>query len=156
MISIENISLDYGSNSILNNISLLIKNTDRIGLIGNNGAGKTSFLRILSNQIEPTSGYINMKKNTKIGYLPQEVYNTPNVQLKSLVIGINDNLINIENRIMEINSNLEDINLSGIIQSKLLDELGILHDELDLAQMQNKEIVAEKILKGFFNSQAKN
>ena len=138
MISIENISLDYGSNTILNNISLLIKNTDRIGLIGNNGAGKTSFLRILSNQIEPTSGFINMKKNTKIGYLRQEVYITPNVQLKSLVIGINDNLINIENRIREINSNLEDINLSGNIQSKLLDELGILHDELDLSQMQNK------------------
>ena len=90
-----------------------------------------------------------MKKNTKIGYLPQEVYNTPNVQLKSLVVGVDDNLINIENRIMEINSNLEDINLSENIQNKLLEELGILYDELDHSKFQNKEIVAEKILKAY-------
>ena len=61
MISNQNTHLNFGHKIIFNNISLHIKNSDRIGLIGNNGSGKTSFLNILANKIQPSSGYINYK-----------------------------------------------------------------------------------------------
>lgn len=148
MITVENISLDFAGNTILDNISLQIKNSDRIGLIGNNGAGKTSFLRILSDTIQPSSGSINMRKNTKIGYLSQEVYIAPNIQLKSLVIGKDKKLINLENKILDIATSLEDVNISEKKQNLLLKELGELHEKLELSEIHNKEILAEKILKG--------
>ena len=154
MITVENISLDFAGNTILDNISIQIKNSDRIGLIGNNGAGKTTFLRILSDTIQPSSGSINMRKNTKIGYLPQEVYITPNVQLKSLVIGKDKKLISLENEISRIALLLENENLSEKKQNLLLKELGELHEKLELSDIHKKEILAEKIMKGlgFHNS----
>ena len=57
MIRLNNLSLDFAGNIIFKNISLQIKRTDRIGLIGNNGSGKTSLLNLLSKKNTPTSMY---------------------------------------------------------------------------------------------------
>ena len=148
MITVENVSLDFGGRSIFNNISLQIKNGDRIGLIGNNGAGKTTFLKLISQNVSTSSGSIQLKNKTRIGYLPQEVYINKDKQLKSLVVGESQKLKRVESRINEINEKLIDPKLGEVMQSKLLDELGDLQDIMNLSQLQNKEIIAEKVMKG--------
>jgi len=66
------LSLSFGEQIILNNTSLSIHEGDRIGLVGRNGAGKSTFLKIISDQINPNSGNVAKKKNLNIGFLTQD------------------------------------------------------------------------------------
>jgi ATP-binding cassette subfamily F protein uup len=70
--SCTSISKTFGSRVLFENISLGISEGERLGLIGPNGAGKSTLLRILSGQLEPDSGSISMRRNTRIGYVPQQ------------------------------------------------------------------------------------
>ncbi|MFA7677730.1 MAG: ATP-binding cassette domain-containing protein [Candidatus Omnitrophota bacterium] len=73
MISINNISKHYGGRILFEKVSLHINRNEKIGLIGPNGAGKSTFLSILLGKTEQSSGIIQIPKNIRIGYLPQEI-----------------------------------------------------------------------------------
>jgi ATP-binding cassette subfamily F protein 3 len=73
MVSVQDISVSFGSFDLLTNISFLINDQDRIGLAGKNGAGKSTLLKIISGLQSPTSGIIDMSKDVTIGYLPQQM-----------------------------------------------------------------------------------
>ena len=81
MVSIQDISVSFGSFDLLSNISFLINEQDRIGLAGKNGAGKSTLLKIISGLQNPASGLVDMSKDVTIGYLPQQmkVFNTTTV-----------------------------------------------------------------------------
>ncbi len=72
MITVNNLSKNYGKKILFNNLSFNINQGEKIGLIGPNGAGKTTFFSIILNETEPSSGAVSINKNTRIGYLPQE------------------------------------------------------------------------------------
>jgi ATP-binding cassette subfamily F protein 3 len=73
MVSVQDLSVSFGSFDLLTNISFLINDQDRIGLAGKNGAGKTTLLRIIAGLQNPISGTIDMSKEVTIGYLPQQM-----------------------------------------------------------------------------------
>ena len=73
MVSVQDISVSFGSFDLLTNVSFLINDQDRIGLTGKNGAGKSTLLKIISGIQSPTSGLIDMSKEVTIGYLPQQM-----------------------------------------------------------------------------------
>jgi ATP-binding cassette subfamily F protein 3 len=73
MVSVQDISVSFGSFDLLTNISFLINDQDRIGLAGKNGAGKSTLLKIISGLQSPSSGLIDMSKDVSIGYLPQQM-----------------------------------------------------------------------------------
>ncbi len=73
MVSVQDISVSFGSFDLLTNISFLINDQDRIGLAGKNGAGKSTLLKIISGLQSPSSGVIDMSKEVTIGYLPQQM-----------------------------------------------------------------------------------
>jgi ATP-binding cassette subfamily F protein 3 len=73
MVSVQDISVSFGSFDLLTNISFLINDQDRIGLAGKNGAGKSTLLKIISGHQSPSSGQIDMSKDVTIGYLPQQM-----------------------------------------------------------------------------------
>jgi ATP-binding cassette subfamily F protein 3 len=73
MVSVQDISVSFGSFDLLTNISFLINDQDRIGLAGKNGAGKSTLLKIISGLQSPSSGQIDMSKDVSIGYLPQQM-----------------------------------------------------------------------------------
>ena len=70
--SCTSLSKRYGSRVLFENISLGIADGERLGLIGPNGAGKSTLLKILAGQIEPDAGSVSMRRNTRVGYVPQE------------------------------------------------------------------------------------
>jgi ATP-binding cassette, subfamily F, member 3 len=72
MISLKGICVDFGAFRLLDEVSFLINRDDKLGLVGRNGAGKTTLLRLMTNIQSPTAGQIEMPKDLKIGYLPQE------------------------------------------------------------------------------------
>jgi ATP-binding cassette subfamily F protein 3 len=71
MISVNHLTLDFGTFVLFEDISFLINPRDRIGLVGKNGAGKTTLLKVIYGLQEPTSGEITKPKDFTIGYLPQ-------------------------------------------------------------------------------------
>ena len=73
MVSVQDISVSFGSFDLLTDISFLINDQDRIGLAGKNGAGKSTLLKIISGNQSPASGQIDMSKEVTIGYLPQQM-----------------------------------------------------------------------------------
>jgi ATP-binding cassette subfamily F protein 3 len=73
MVSVQDISVSFGSFDLLSNVSFLINDQDRIGLTGKNGAGKSTLLKIISGLQSPTSGIIDMSREVSIGYLPQQM-----------------------------------------------------------------------------------
>jgi ATP-binding cassette subfamily F protein 3 len=73
MVSVQDISVSFGSFDLLTNISFLINDQDRIGLAGKNGAGKSTLLKIISGLQSPSAGLIDMSKDITIGYLPQQM-----------------------------------------------------------------------------------
>jgi ATP-binding cassette subfamily F protein uup len=62
----------FGSRTLFENISLGISEGERLGLIGPNGSGKSTLLKILSGSLEPDSGTVSLRRNTRVGYVPQE------------------------------------------------------------------------------------
>ena len=73
MISIDNLSLYFGAQSVFEDISFMINSGDKIGLVGKNGSGKSTLLRVLTNNLSPNSGKVTHLKNTVVGYLQQDI-----------------------------------------------------------------------------------
>ena len=72
MIDFSNISLQFTGEYLFQNVNLKINSGDKICLVGSNGTGKSSLLKMLVGGLEPESGSINKQKNITIGYLPQD------------------------------------------------------------------------------------
>ena len=71
MISINNLTVAYGGFTLLNEINFHISESDKIGLVGKNGAGKSTILKLVCGLQNPTSGKVAVPNGVKIGYLPQ-------------------------------------------------------------------------------------
>jgi len=108
MISLDNIGVDFGGFKLLRDVNILINPQDRIGLIGKNGAGKTTLLKLISGDQEPTSGRVNLPKDTKIGYLSQEMRLNDSRTLKKETIQAFDELLSIEKKIEQLNQEISE------------------------------------------------
>ena len=71
MISVEGLKVEFGVEPLFNDVSFVINDRDRIALVGKNGAGKSTMLKILCGLQKPTSGVVAIPNETTIGYLPQ-------------------------------------------------------------------------------------
>ncbi len=73
MISLISLTKTFGGNTLFSDLTLHIKNNERVGLIGYNGSGKTTLLKIIKGELSADSGQVLYPKNTTIGYLPQDL-----------------------------------------------------------------------------------
>lgn len=73
MISVHQLSVYFSGNPLFKGIDFVVGDNERVGLVGRNGVGKTTLLRILARELEPESGDIVLTKGFRIGYLPQEM-----------------------------------------------------------------------------------
>ena len=73
LITVENLSVKYGTNFVLKKINLEIKSGEIVTIVGPNGSGKTSLIKAIIGAVQPADGKINLKSNLKIGYIPQRL-----------------------------------------------------------------------------------
>jgi len=73
MITVNDISVQFGGSTLFDNVSFAINENDKIALMGKNGAGKSTLLKIIAGVSKPTSGNISAPKEAKIAYLPQHL-----------------------------------------------------------------------------------
>ena len=86
ILSAKELKLEYGEQKVLQDASLSIHEGSRIGLVGRNGAGKSSFLKIISGLMQPDSGEVTKKKDLAIGFLSQEFTLFENMTVKENIL----------------------------------------------------------------------
>ncbi|MGD9808468.1 MAG: ATP-binding cassette domain-containing protein [Deferribacterales bacterium] len=88
MISVENLSKAYGARDLFKDITFRINKGEKVGLVGRNGHGKTTLMRIITGEQEQDGGNINMPKNYRIGYLKQQLDFTKPTALEEASLGL--------------------------------------------------------------------
>ena len=138
LITISNLSKSLGKRMLFNNISLTIDQGEKIGLIGPNGAGKSTFFNLLLGELEPSSGSVQINKNIRIGYLPQESqFSSDRTVMQELLEG--DKTIQ---KLLKEKNHLEETNEAASMRyGEVLHEL----DTIGYFELEHK---AEKILFG--------
>lgn len=133
ILSLNSISKTYGTDVILKDVNFSINEYEKIGLVGKNGAGKTTIFKMISQQISPDDGSIFITKDKRIGYLSQNLNIDENITVFQETMKVFDNIKNMELRLRELeklishNSVLPDDNYNKM----LLKEYGDLQDEFE-------------------------
>ena len=85
LINCQSITKTFGARPLFANISLTVSEGERIGLIGPNGAGKTTLMQILAGIQEPDSGTVSIRRQARIGYVPQQPEFPPDATVRSIL-----------------------------------------------------------------------
>lgn len=149
MLTVQQLSVAFGGDVLFDTISFRIGGGDRIGLIGKNGAGKSTMLRVLAQQQELTSGQLAYEKNTSIGYLPQDVeHNTRKTVLEEAYTAF-PRLQTIEQELQHINHNLDTrTDYESAAFQDLLNTQANLNQEYDLLGGYTYQAQTARILVG--------
>lgn len=149
MINLTNIFVKYGDRVLLDNISFVIGVRDRVGLVGRNGAGKSTILKIVAGYDSPHSGQVVRPNGTTIGFLHQDMVLPKGKTVMQEAMTAFDHLKDLEKRIEEINLELgERTDYTSDGYNKLLVELSEATEQFQMLGGGTMEAEAEKILSG--------
>lgn len=116
----ENLGLSFGARDVFRAVDCSLSEGDRVGLIGPNGSGKTSFLRMLAGSLEPSGGSIRIAGNARVAYLPQEglgegaLRSGSGRSLRSFMLDAFESLRRREERLRELESALGAADQAGL------------------------------------------
>ena len=127
MISLVGIAKHYGGRVLFSGANLTIGLSERIGLVGANGSGKTTILEILAGNIEPDEGAVNRNKRGSVGYLMQETARYTGRTLMEEMLAGHEKLHDLERRIQLVEEEMR-----GTEDHTVLEELAQKHGELEL------------------------
>ena len=149
MISIQNLSVEFNCNPLFDGVSYVINKKDRIALVGKNGAGKSTMLKIIAGLQSPTHGTVSMPKELVVGYLPQQMVLADTKTLKEEVSEAFDYLHKLNAEIEEVNTQLaERTDYESDAYQKLIDHLTHLYELVAMHGSENCEAETEKTLMG--------
>ena len=149
MISINSVSVEFGATPLFDNISYIINKRDRIALVGRNGAGKSTMLKIIAGVQNPTGGNVSIPKGITIGYLPQHMpVSDTQTLIKETEMAFAE--------IFEMQKHIEDLNTALAertdYESKeyhdIIDELTIANEHMAIMGAMNYQAELEKTLIG--------
>lgn len=148
MIDLINVSLQFNGKYLFKDVNYKISSDDKISLVGANGTGKSSLLKIIKGEIEPESGIVQRKKNISIGYLPQEnVTHRGTTLLEETKSALSD-IVQLQQKEEEIQKELSSDNLTDDERDDLIHQLGEVHLRLVELDSYTAESKVEKVLKG--------
>ena len=148
MIDFSNISLQFTGEYLFQNVNLKINSGDKICLVGSNGTGKSSLLKMLIGELEPESGSIQKQKNITIGYLPQDqVVHRGKTLIDEVFTALSD-IKYLHQKEKEIITQLELSLISNEEKDDLVNQLGEVHLRLEELESYTAEYKIEKILTG--------
>ena len=149
MISINNLTVAYGGFTLLDGISFHISETDKIGLVGKNGAGKSTIMKLICGIQSPTSGQIDKPNHIRIGYLPQIMEHHKGVTVMEEALTAFQAIADLEKELEDINLELaERTDYESAGYAELIDRLGDINDILALENAEPPRVQAEKVLLG--------
>ena len=149
MISINSLTVAYGGFTLLDDISFHISENDKIGLVGKNGAGKSTILKLVCGLQKPTSGKIEMPSDLRIGYLPQIMEHHKGKSVIDEAMTAFSELFSMED---ELNSIMDELSTREDYDSpeyqKLIVRMNDVNDRLAYTKSESPRVAAEKTLLG--------
>lgn len=149
MVSVNNLSVFLGGKDLFDNVSYMIDKKDRIGLVGKNGAGKSTMLKVIMGTQPASGGNVSMQKGVSIGYLPQEMVHNNDARIIDEVESANKKITVIEETLADINHQLETrTDYESDSYMKLIEDLNDLNEQFTLHGGFNMRENMEKFLLG--------
>ena len=149
MISIQGLKVEFGSQVLFENISYVVNKRDKIALVGKNGAGKTTMLRIITGEQQPTSGTVARQSDITIGYLPQQMVLKDELTVKQEAERAFEHVQQLDAAIDHMNSELaERTDYDSEDYQELIERVAEKTELRALMQSENIEAEIEKTLMG--------
>ncbi|MBR5906398.1 MAG: ABC-F family ATP-binding cassette domain-containing protein [Bacteroidales bacterium] len=149
MVSIDDVTVAYGGFVLLDGINFHISETDKIGLVGRNGAGKSTVMKLIMGLQNPTSGRIDKPSGITIGYLPQLMEHHKGRSVLDETMTVFSETNGLEEEIRQVTAELgERDDYESPEYSALIERLGDLNDRLATSQSETPEVRARKTLRG--------
>ena len=149
MISIEDVTVAYGGFVLLDRINFHISESDKIGLVGKNGAGKSTILKLICGLQNPTSGRIDKPRDLTIGYLPHIMEHHRGRSVLEEAMTAFESTAGLEREIAEVTRELETrTDYESDSYSALIERLTSLNDRLEMSHSEPPEVQARRTLLG--------
>lgn len=149
MISIRNLHVEFSAKTLLDDISYTINRRDRIALVGKNGAGKSTMLKIIAGLQKPTSGTVAVPQDTTIGYLPQQMNLADSTTVADEVRKAFSHIADMHARLDRLNARLtERTDYDSPDYARLIDDVTTLSERVAMEESENREAELEKTLIG--------
>ncbi len=149
MISIQGLKVEFGSQVLFENISYVVNKRDKIALVGKNGAGKTTMLKIITGEQQPTSGTVARQADITIGYLPQQMQLKDELTVKQEAGRAFEHLQQMDAAIEHMNQELADrTDYDSEDYQELIERVAEKTELRALMQSENIEAEIEKTLMG--------
>lgn len=129
VLTVKNMSHGFGDRAIFEDVSFRLLKGEKIGLIGANGEGKSTFMNIVTGKLMPDEGKIEWSNRVRVGYLDQHAELQRGQSIKDVLKGAFQYLFDIENEILKISDKMAEATPEEL--EKLLDDMGSLQDMLD-------------------------
>lgn len=149
MISIQNLSVEFNSTALFSGVNFVINKRDKIALVGKNGAGKSTMLKIIAGLQEPTGGVVAAQKDITIGYLPQQMILTDERSVVEEVRTVFGKLDEMKASLARMNTELAEwTDYESESYAELIDRISNLSDLVQMEESENGEAELEKTLLG--------
>ena len=149
MISINNLSVEFSAKSLFDNINYVINDKDKIALVGKNGAGKSTMLKIIAGLQQPTAGSVAVPADVTIGYLPQHMTTSDDSTVIEEVRKAFSHLSEMNARLESLSAELADrTDYESEEYHALIDKVTTLTDRIAMQASDNAEAEIEKTLIG--------
>jgi ATP-binding cassette subfamily F protein 3 len=147
LVTADGLSLAYGKKVLLDDVSFAVGHTDRVGLVGANGTGKSTLLRILAGEQSPDDGEVHFARGIRAGYLPQDILALPPGGLVESVLSMVPGRVRVEASLREVEEDLAAAR-DDEERLELAARLAELHEELAGFEERYGRHRAEEILGG--------
>lgn len=140
ILSVSNVQKSFGVDEILRGVTFRIDHREKVALVGRNGTGKTTLLRILTGQYEPDSGTATLQRGAKVGYLRQEAPVTAGATVLEEAQEARKHALDLKNRLDELESKLQNAS------DEILEEYALLQEHFLSAEGYSAETDVRVVL----------
>lgn len=149
MISVDQLSVEFGGFTLLDEISFVVNQRDKIALVGKNGAGKSTMLKIFAGLQSPSKGGLSVPKDVTIGYLPQHMIHNDGATVMEEAEKAFGHIFRLQEEILRMTNELaERTDYESDSYHNLIDKLTHSNEQLDVMGVNNFRGDIEKTLVG--------
>ncbi|MDE7427462.1 MAG: ATP-binding cassette domain-containing protein [Muribaculaceae bacterium] len=149
MISVNNLTVEFSAKPLFDNLNYVINKRDRIALVGKNGAGKSTMLKIIAGLQRPTSGGVSVPEGVTIGYLPQQMRLSDSTTVRDEVGKAFSHIKDMHSTLETMNREMaERTDYDSESYAALIDRVTDLSEQIAMAESENSEAELEKTLLG--------
>lgn len=128
ILNVENLSHGFGDRAIFKDVSFRLLKGEHIGLIGANGEGKSTFMNIVTNKLQPDEGKVEWSKRVRVGYLDQHAVLTKGMTIQDVLRSAFQYLFDLEQEMNDMYNKMGEVSPEEL--DKLLEEVGTIQDTL--------------------------